>query len=460
MKYIYLFIYFFTLTVSATTWHEKKVDDPIKPGAKCSVLSVGSYGSYIYNFPSKYDQVFFPYTASHAMWFCEESGYISFIRDFESITEQEKEKIAAYLKLNPPKDIRSLLSKLELIEKIYSFRTLLPEHSNQNKRILAYLYEQKDKFDIANNYRKAALTEIYELLKTDLTEYRKLEYLYLSANYERQLGNITKSDEQLAILAKEIEQISNEKLQHFGNYLSQLMSETVHIKPGGKLNPKVREEHDDVSELPEEINDKIQNVSNECRAEVQTRYNDLTPLFDSHIEQITIEKEIEEFLVIRSLFIETNNIPKHILDDYSNYKGAASFRSAINNLNTKHSQSCMDEVSHFTDQIEKEFTEHMTFVTQDLTRSITRRIKQMLEKDNPQAIRTLIDEHLIDKSIRQLYCREIDYDISFDVICPDKSMPYKSVFEKLSAHIFHSPLLISDQEQRQKLTRGLSSIGL
>lgn len=59
--------------VWATTWGETDVDDPIVKDAKCTVGSPGSYGSYIYGWPSKYDQIFWPVTEESGIWFCPES---------------------------------------------------------------------------------------------------------------------------------------------------------------------------------------------------------------------------------------------------------------------------------------------------------------------------------------------------------------------------------------------------
>jgi hypothetical protein len=284
LKYLYIFILFLAFNVSATKWSESSVDDPIKSGSKCLVSDVVSSGSYVFNWPSKYDQIFFPYTSSSAIWFCKDSGYISFMGDFDNITEEEKAKISTYLKANPQQNIRSLLSKLKLIEKIYSFRTIPLELSNKNKRILAYLYEQKEKFEVANNYRRSALIEIYELLKTDLTKYKRLEYLYVASNYERQFGNISNSNKMIVTLQKDIENIRDEELKGFGNYLSKLLSDTPLIKSGGKLEPVIEvAEKEMIPETPNKIDVWIAKSSDTCRSEIQVLYLNIQPMFQPHI---------------------------------------------------------------------------------------------------------------------------------------------------------------------------------
>jgi len=262
LKLFYLAILFITYNATATKWGETNVSDPIKSGSECKVSEVLSSGSYVYNWASKYDQIFFPYISSAAIWFCKDSGYISFMGDFNDISTEEKTKISDYLEKNPQNNIRSLLSKLKLIEKIYSFRNISPELNNRNKRILAYLYEQKGKFEIANGFRKAALSQIYEFLKTDLTKYKRLEYLYVAANYERQLGNISNSDLKLKTLINEIKNIQDEELKSFGKYLLELSNETKLISYGGKLQPEISKEI--IPKAPNKIETQINNFSSEC----------------------------------------------------------------------------------------------------------------------------------------------------------------------------------------------------
>ena len=460
LKYFYIFIIFLAFHASATKWSESSVDDPIKSGYKCLVNDVMSSGSYVFNWPSKYDQIFFPYTSSASIWFCKDSGYISFMGDFDNITAEEKAEISTYLKANPQKNIRSLISKLKLIETIYSFRKVAPELSNRNKRILAYLYEQKDKFEIANNYRRAALTEIYELLKTDLTKYKKLEYLYVAANYERQLGNTSNSDKKLTTLRKEIENIQDEELKDFGNYLSKLISDTPLIKPGGRLEPVIEVvEKEVIPKTPNKIDTWIAKSSDKCRAEIQALYINIKPLFGPHIERTRIEKSIDELLTIRRIFLETGDISQHAFDDYFLYKGAVNFSNKVNEFKSKSSQSCINEINSFTGKLFLDFSLHMERVVDDSTTDV-RAIRENFSDQDALKNRKAIDQLLVDNSIRQLYCYVRDYDVSEHEVCPEKSLSYKNIFKKVKVDILQTPLKIDDEIEIQKLLKGLSSIGI
>ena len=225
-----------TLPSLATTWTESKVEDPFLPGKVCSVHEPMSYGGYIYRWPSKYDFVFWPLTDVHGIWHCEHSGFTSFIGDFEGLSDKERADIAVYLAANyEGKD--DVESRLKLLEDTYSLRTTDSQFENKLLRVLARWYQDNGQVDKANGYRRKAFEELKGFLKVELMEERRLEYLYLAANYSRQLGEVAASDRYLVELEKAIENITNPELSGLGEYLSELAKETKLIQPGGQLDP-------------------------------------------------------------------------------------------------------------------------------------------------------------------------------------------------------------------------------
>lgn len=238
MKFVFSFFLLVSLQVGAITWGESTVQDPISPDSTCSVQEPASWGSYVYHWPSKYDQVFWPFTDPSGIWFCEESGFIAFIGDFEGLTDEEVKRISSHLQATKPV-ISDQLSRLKHLEKVYSLRNKDDFFKNKLKRILAYLYEAEGEIDLANRYRSDALQEINKFLESsNLTEYERLEYLYLSVNYEFQLGNTENSSSRLNELKSAIENISDAEVEGYGDYLSELIGELPTMKPGGKLMPE------------------------------------------------------------------------------------------------------------------------------------------------------------------------------------------------------------------------------
>ncbi|MGB2741326.1 MAG: hypothetical protein WBC60_12330 [Cognaticolwellia sp.] len=458
MKYIFISILFIAFSVSATKWMESSIGDPIKLDSVCSVNQILSSGSYVFDWPSKYDQIFFPYTSSASIWFCKDSGYISFMGDFDNITAEEKINITNYLGSHPQKNIRTLLSKLKLLEKTYTLRELPPEISNKNKRILAYLYEKLEKFEYANDLRKSALVEIYVLLKTDLTQYKRLEYLYIAANYERQLGNVVNSDIRLKILKKEIDNIQAEELKGFGNYLSKLSSDTLRIEAGGKLEPLVEK-----AEPPQAVNKIdtwITNSSVVCRTEIQTFYQNIKPLFKDYQNQIIVDKGISELLNIRDILIDTGNISSQTIKAYSSYNDLGNtFNNEVNSFKAKGTVLCSSEINNFSEKLLSDFHQHMVLVVNDVATDLVSVKNVLLEKDTAEG-RKAIDLLLLENSLSKLYCYVRDYDVSEHELCPTKSLPYKDTFKKLKTNLEKTPLRVDDEMAVEKLRKGFSSLGI
>ncbi len=229
-----------TLVAKATTWGESEVDDPIFEGEKCSVHEPASYGGYIYSWPSKYDQVFWPLTDHHGIWFCEKSGFTAFIGDFSELSPTEVTKIKGYLLKNPPKD-SSIQTKLSLLEEFYSIRNTDKAFNNRLLRVLARWYQNLEDIDKANTYRKEAFSSIQLQLKGELDEYQRLEYLYLAANYSKQFGDQKASDKYISELISSIGNVNSENTKGFAEYLQELYPDTNHIIEGGVLDPVLPE---------------------------------------------------------------------------------------------------------------------------------------------------------------------------------------------------------------------------
>lgn len=241
MKFLSLFLMLFSLNAIATTWGQKEIIDPLDEGATCSVQVLGSTGSYVFHYPSKYDQVFSPFTTLNGIWYCKISGFISLMGDFEEVTDSEKKEIKEYLKKNKP-NLIDIASQLKHLEAIYSLRTKSVEFENRLKRIIAYMYEQSGDIETANNYRKKVLIDIKKALTGKLEENKKLEYLYLAANYERQFGNQEQSNKYISKLKNNISHLKDNKLKGYSEYLSKLLDDTVLIKKGGVLKPLLLKE--------------------------------------------------------------------------------------------------------------------------------------------------------------------------------------------------------------------------
>ena len=225
---------------NATTWVTDEVDDPIVKDDVCLVQSPGSSGSYIYQWPSKYDQVFWPLTTAEGIWHCSKSGFTAFIGDF-ALSSQEENTIRAYLKTHY-QGKNDIESKLQMLEQLYALRDTTAAFDNRLLRTMARWYQSLGKLDKANDYRRKAFNDIKQTLNQGPEEYLKLEYLYLGANYARQFGDKAQSDIYLTKLADAIKNLKNAKYKGFAEYLKILVVDTKKIKSGGTLEPQIKAE--------------------------------------------------------------------------------------------------------------------------------------------------------------------------------------------------------------------------
>ena len=221
---------------NSTTWGELEVDDPIVKGAKCKVAEPASYGGYIYSWPSKYDQVFWPHTDRNGIWYCETSGFIALIGDFDELKPAEIDRITEFLSsqhISKP----TLEQKLALLEQTYALREKDEFFKNKLLRILARWQQSLGNLNKANSYRARAFQEIQHALNGDLDGYKRLEYLYLATNYSKQFAEQNKNVSYLDDLETALKSVTDPELKGYAGYLSELIKDSTYINEGGKLDP-------------------------------------------------------------------------------------------------------------------------------------------------------------------------------------------------------------------------------
>lgn len=77
-------------TPGLITWSPDEIECPVCQ-TKNIFMVVGSYGNYIYQFPSKYQLVFWPVTDSPSWYSCKKCRYTAFMGEFNEVP---KDKIA------------------------------------------------------------------------------------------------------------------------------------------------------------------------------------------------------------------------------------------------------------------------------------------------------------------------------------------------------------------------------
>ena len=222
----------------ATTWGETTIVDPVS-GEPCKVRTPASMGSYVYEWPEKYDQVFFPVTDSGGLWVCE-SGFAAMIGDI-ALSPSEKQRIAANLTAIPaaeriPEDIAG---KLHRVEALYLLRDLAPERRALIHRILAYDFESMaaDAGKAAFHRKVALEIMLARLADESLPSATRMEYVFVSANYLRESGDSARADRLFSQLETLIADSAGSQTESYAQYLRSLIAPAKAIAPGGRLAP-------------------------------------------------------------------------------------------------------------------------------------------------------------------------------------------------------------------------------
>jgi hypothetical protein len=230
----------FASIAHAISWAEPEwVADPVRSDSQCLVDTPMSSGSYIFHLPSKYDQVFWPRTDHKGIWFCSKSGFTAFMGDFE-LTLNEKAAVAAELAtFYKPIKKPTLRDKLVLLEKSYAARNQDTRGRIELLRVLAYYHEAQLKdFDGAAALRRKALEMIEAALSTELRPAQRMEYLFVSAVYNREFGDLAKSDASAKLLKQTLQESKDERIAGFVQYLTELSQDIEKIVPDGPLVPE------------------------------------------------------------------------------------------------------------------------------------------------------------------------------------------------------------------------------
>lgn len=162
--------------------------DPFAPGKTCPTPQMASWGSYVYEWSSKYDLVFSPQDYPMWIWRCAASGYVSFPGDFEKISDAERPRIAAYLaqaQFGPKLKDGIDDALLQHLENVYAQRDKDDAFRAFFMRYLAWQYKAKP---AADEYRKKAFDIHLKLLQGGTLEGEALaETLYVLGFYSYKL---------------------------------------------------------------------------------------------------------------------------------------------------------------------------------------------------------------------------------------------------------------------------------
>lgn len=201
----------FCLSISglSITWFPKEFTCPID-NEKNTFLVVGSYGSYIYSYPSKYQWLFFPVTDSPTYYICKKCHLATYMWDFDEIPKDkipELKKILANVKVSKPfkdKEYTELpvTERMEIMAKVYSVLGKDDDWWENFYRIEGYHYGASGDASRAAAARKKSLEFIAKFLSEQNSKRPKKLLLYTSAAMKHFLGDDKGALEDLTLALK------------------------------------------------------------------------------------------------------------------------------------------------------------------------------------------------------------------------------------------------------------------
>jgi hypothetical protein len=232
-------------TPAVITWFPKEFECPI-----CKTKNIfmvwGSYGSYIYQDPSKYQLIFWPYTEGAAWYSCKKCRLSIFMGDFESIPAEkipelrhvleattlpkQPERSAKESMVNPPYLEIPTPAKLAVAEKVYrSLGKTDDEFWNHFYRVVGYHSSKPAEADQARQ-ESIAITE--KLLADQANDGRRKELLYVLGAMRHFVGNdpgALKAFAEAGKLDYASKDLKPEQNKGYDEYLSKLINEYVEM---------------------------------------------------------------------------------------------------------------------------------------------------------------------------------------------------------------------------------------
>ena len=220
----------------ATTWHEKEVICPVCE-TKNKFQGISSYGSYIYNWPSKFQYIYWPVTESAAFYSCKECRYTALMWDFQSVSGDTLELIKSAIDTLPitmeaQDDYLSIpiTQKLETAEMFYRLYETGEDTWCDFYRIMGYHYDRSRLVDKADEKRLLALEIANSQLEDSSNGYRNKELLLITASMKHFTNNDSgamKDIELAQTLRFNDAELDSTRNANFNEYLDALLMDFV-----------------------------------------------------------------------------------------------------------------------------------------------------------------------------------------------------------------------------------------
>ncbi len=222
-----------TYNAGATTWFPVEHTCPVCKH-KHTYQEIGSYGGYIYQWPSKYQYVYWPLTDLPSVYCCPKCHFSTYMWDFDSIPQNKLDTLTKFLatvKLDKKyKDYLDIpiTTRLEVAKSVYKIMGKDNEFWCKFYRVLGYHYDEDNNKDKAKEYRLKSLELARSMLSDSLYFGQEKEiFLIIAAmnNFTGQKDSALVYLDKADLLTYENKNWKDTNVKRFDEYLTDLIKQ-------------------------------------------------------------------------------------------------------------------------------------------------------------------------------------------------------------------------------------------
>lgn len=238
---------------AAITWFPQEVECPVCR-TKNTFLVPGSWGSYIYGDESRFQLVFWPYTAPPAVHSCKKCRLTAFMGDFEKTPKEKHAEILKRLegvKLEPARGKESetkyykdavyldipVVERLLAAQKVYEVLGRDDDFWCHFHRVLGYHFESEKRQAEADEARTRALRLAEKMLADASRAGERKELLYITGamrHFLRDDPGALRDFREAQALKYRSKELKPEQQENYDAFLADLLRQYVEKLGAGK----------------------------------------------------------------------------------------------------------------------------------------------------------------------------------------------------------------------------------
>ncbi|MGQ9706643.1 MAG: DUF2225 domain-containing protein [bacterium] len=219
----------------ATTWMPQDFICPIC-GKENTFNAIASYGSYIYQWESKFQYIFWPLIDFNVMYSCMKCHFTVFMWDFDKVPSNKIDAVKEVLKNEKlEKEYKEyyeipMSERLEIAENIYKVLGKDDHFWCQFYRVMGYHYDKEDMKEKTDFARNRSLTIAQQMIEKSENEGIKKELLLIIGamlHYLQDDKGALNAFRKAQNLKYENKNLTDEQNKNINEYLTGLLDEYV-----------------------------------------------------------------------------------------------------------------------------------------------------------------------------------------------------------------------------------------